>query len=170
MPDWTKTYEKHRPEVLAFLERRLWRRRELAADLCQETFARAMSASTEIRDPSRIRSYLLRTANNLVINHVRRGNRVVAESDLGPGAEIEGREDQGMQSPHAAAESSEIWNRIQNLMMELPRDQRIAFQSGVIERIPYEEIAATQNWTTSKVKISVFRARKFLMKGLKEFR
>ena len=170
MPDWSSTYERYRPEVLAFLKRKLWRRVELAEDLCQETFTRAMSASTEIRDPSRIRSYLYRTANNLVINQLRRGNRVIAENQLAEGVEIDKNIDHGAVSPYQTVERSELYAKIQELLTEVPDDQRIAFVGGVIERRPYTEIAQENDWTVSKVKICVFRARKHLMNELQEYR
>ena len=53
---------------------------------------------------------------------------------------------------------------------QLPEDQRIAFEHGVIERRPYAQIAEEQNWTMSKVKISIYRARKRMMAGLQEYR
>lgn len=52
--DWSSAYSRFRPDVLSFLSRRLWGRQELAEDLAQETFARALKAGTPIRDPSTI--------------------------------------------------------------------------------------------------------------------
>jgi len=42
--DWSSAYSRFRPDVLSFLSRRLWGRQELAEDLAQETFARALKA------------------------------------------------------------------------------------------------------------------------------
>ena len=170
MPDWSSTYERYRPEVLAFLKRKLWRRVELAEDLCQETFTRVMTASTEIRDPAKMRSYLFRTANNLVINQARRGNRVVAENQLAEGVHIDQNVDHDAVSPYLTLERSELYDKIKEVLAEVPDDQRIAFESGVIERRPYEDIAQENNWSVSKVKICVFRARKHLMNELQEYR
>ena len=78
--DWSSAYSRFRPDVLSFLSRRLWGRQELAEDLAQETFARALKAGTPIRDPSTIRSYLLQIANHVFVSHVRRKSRVTSES------------------------------------------------------------------------------------------
>lgn len=168
MTNWSETYKRYGPEVRAFLERRLWGRREEAEDLCQETFARAVGAANQLRDPAKVRSYLLRIANNLLISRLRRPNLVGSESDLAE--EITARADPKAVNPHTEAERSELQAKIGELLERLPDDQRVAFEHGVIQRRPYEEIAREQNWSLSKVKISVYRARKRLMVGLREYR
>ena len=77
--DWSSAYSRFRPDVLSFLSRHLWDRQELAEDLAQETFAHALKAGTPIRDPSTIRSYLLKIANHVFVSHVRRKSRVTSE-------------------------------------------------------------------------------------------
>ncbi len=168
--DWSKAYMRYRPDVFAFLRRRLWGRQELAEDLTQETFTRAMAADVEMRDLSRVRSYLLRTANNLLISHIRRGGRVATESDLGPDADLESHADAAADDPLAASEAAQLRERVQELVAQLPDDQRIAFERGVLERTPYAEIAEEQDWTVAKVKVCVYRARKHMMAGLEAYR
>lgn len=168
MSNWSEAYERYGPEVRAFLERRLWGRREEAEDLCQETFARAVSATIPLRDPTKMRSYLLRIANNLLISRLRRPNLTSSESDLAE--EITTRIDPRAADPHTETERAELQAKIGELLTQLPDDQRLAFEHGVVQRRPYEEIAREQNWTLSKVKISVYRARKRLMVGLREYR
>jgi DNA-directed RNA polymerase specialized sigma24 family protein len=51
----------------------------------------------------------------------------------------------------------------------LPEDLRIAFERGVLARVPYTEIAEERDWTVAKVKVCVYRARKHLMAGLQEY-
>ena len=145
--DWSRAYEEYGPDVLQFLRHRLWSRQDLAEDLLQETFARAMNAGTPVRDPSRIRAYLLQIANNLVIGQGRKFGRVDSESDLGPAANLELHTDQKAPDPLEASGVAQ-------------------FQ----ERVPYAEIAREYGWTLSKVKSCVFRARKTLMDELVEFR
>jgi len=155
---------------MGFLQRRLWGRRELAEDLCQETFTRAMGASVEMDDLKRVRAYLLRTANNLVIGHIRRGDRVRTESELGQSTELDSQVDTGASDPLAIAETSQLQAKVNELVSELSDDLRIAFERGVLARVPYAEIAEEQDWTVAKVKVCVYRARKHLMAGLQEFR
>jgi len=168
--DWSKAYTLYRPDVFAFLRRRLWGRRELAEDLTQETFTRAMAAQVEMRDPSKVRAYLLRTANNLMISHLRRGSRVAIESDLAPDADLESHADATANDPLTASEAAQLRDRVQQLVAQLPEDQRIAFERGVLERTPYAEIAEEHDWTVAKVKVCVYRARKHLIGGLEAYR
>jgi len=170
MSDWSTVYTRYRPDVLGFLKRRLWGRRELAEDLCQETFSRAMGAAVEMDDLGRVRAYLLRTANNLLIGHIRRGDRVRTESDLGPDKALESQVDGKATDPLANAEAGQLQEKVGELVAELSDDLRIAFEDGVLGRLPYSEIAEEQDWTVAKVKVCVYRARKQLMEGLQDYR
>ena len=170
MSDWSTVYTRYRPDVLGFLQRRLWGRRELAEDLCQETFSRAMCATVEMDDLQRVRAYLLRTANNLLIGHIRRGDREASESELGPDKQLDSLTDAKTADPLSNAETEQLHARVDELVAELPDDLRIAFERGVIGRVPYAEIAAEHDWTVAKVKVCVFRARKYLIAGLQDYR
>jgi RNA polymerase sigma factor (sigma-70 family) len=168
MASLPQAYEHHGPAVLAFLRRRLWNSDD-AEDLCQETFLRVIKAEPELRDTSKLRLYLFRTANNLLIDHLRRRVVVSSESELGEHHEIARYADPGPTSPAAWTEWSELNDKLQNLMADLPRDQRTAFELGVIQRKPYADIAREKGWSVGKVKVDVCRARKQLMAGLRDF-
>ena len=168
--DWSRAYTRYRPDILIFLTRRVWGREDLAEDLAQETFARALRASTPLRDPSRIRPYLLQIANNVFLTHIRRPSRVTSESDLGPLADLESHSDRMAIDPHTGSEITELRERVDDLVAELPEEQQIAFKHGVLERRSYAEIAEEHGWTIQKVKSCVFRARKTLMPALEDFR
>ena len=137
MSDWSTVYTRYRLDVLGFLQRRLWGRRELAEDLCQETFTRAMGAAVEMDDLRRVRSYLLRTANNVLIGHFRRDGRETIESDLGPDKELDSQVDAKTVSPLAETETAQLREKVNELVAELPDDMRIAFDRGVLGRVPY---------------------------------
>ena len=168
MSYWSSTYKRYGPEILAFLRRRLWGQDETAEDLCQETFARVMTA--RLREPSSVRAYLFRTANNLLINHIQRGSGAFVDHEADVGAELARRPDPRTTDPYQAAEHAQVRDQIQTLLTQLPADQRTAFEKGVIDGLPYAQIAEEQSWTVTKVKICVYRARKSLMAGLAEYR
>jgi RNA polymerase sigma-70 factor (ECF subfamily) len=171
MTNWSEAYKQYSPEIRAFLERRLWGRREEAEDLCQETFSRVVAAAVELRDPSKVRAYLYRTANNLLISRLRRKSIIRSESDLGDGAEVYSTSiDHSAVDPQAEAERNELQTKMEELLAELPDDQRYAFEQGVLQRRPYADIAQEHDWSETKVKVCVYRARKQLMAGLKDFR
>jgi RNA polymerase sigma factor (sigma-70 family) len=129
-----------------------------------------MGAAVEMDDLRRVRAYLLRTANNLLIGHIRRGDRVTTESELGPDKELDSQADAKAADPLSNAETAQLRDKVDELVAELPDDLRVAFERGVLGRVPYAEIAEEQDWTVAKVKISVYRARKHLMAGLRGYR
>jgi RNA polymerase sigma factor (sigma-70 family) len=129
-----------------------------------------MGATVEMDDLRRVRAYLLTTANNLLIGHIRRGDRVRTESELAPDRELDSRVDSNAFDPLAKTEASQLQEKVQELVADLPDDLRVAFQEGVVRRMPYAEIAEEQDWTVAKVKVCVYRARKHLMDGLKDYR
>ncbi len=170
MTNWADAYKQYGPEIKAFLERRMWGRLDEAEDLCQETFTRVVAAAVELRDPTKVKSYLMRTANNLLISRLRRGKLVSSETDLGEGVDLTAHADPRANDPHAEAQKLELQREVENLLTRLPDDQRLAFEQGVLEKRPYAQIAREQDWTETKVKICVYRARKRLMAGLQEYR
>lgn len=168
MSIWPAAYEKHEPEILAYLRRRL-RTREDAEDLCQETFTRAMQAEGALRNETALRPYLYRIASNLLINHVRRQGRVRTESEFAAGTDLATRADHRALNPEEHALGGDLKRRVEELMTRLPKDHRIAFELGVLQKRPYAEIGAELGWSHSKVKIAVFRARKQLIEGLGDY-
>ena len=117
-----------------------------------------------------MRSYLLQIANRVFVTHVRRQHRVNSESELGPGVNLESHADEMTLDPLAASQAAQLRERVEQLVAELPEDQRIAFRCGVLERRPYAEIAKEHGWSVAKVKSCVFRARQTLMPALQDFR
>ena len=167
MSFWPSAYQQHAPGIRAFLRRRL-RSAELAEDLTQETFVRAMGAEDRIRDHSRLRSYLFRIANNLMLNHRRRPDPVVNASEVEGDLDLDALAHPRGESPDERAHLNELCRRIDAVLDELPPDQRIAFRLGVLERTPYADIGRRLGWSVSKVKINVFRARRRLVEELEE--
>jgi RNA polymerase sigma-70 factor (ECF subfamily) len=152
---------EHRPAVLTFLRRRVWDR-DTAEDLCQETFLRVLRTRPLLRDASRLRAYLLRVAYRLVLDHVRKRDPAVPV----PIAAMDSLAAEPASDPAARYESKELAGRLLELLAALPRDQRIAFELGVLDRCPYTEIARRHGWSVAKVKVSIYRARRRLLDAL----
>jgi RNA polymerase sigma-70 factor (ECF subfamily) len=164
---WPDAYAEHADGLRSFLRRRL-RSAELAEDLTQETFVRAMNAESSLREPERIRSYLYQTAHRLLLNHVRRPKRVQGESDLGGNLDLEALAPEAGDRSDALVREREIREAIQRELEEMPDELAHAFEWAVLEQRPYREIEEHTGWSRSKVKISVFRARKRIMAGLEK--
>ena len=162
---WPDAYMEHAPGLRNFLRRRL-RSRELAEDLTQETFVRAMNAEGSLRDRGRVRPYLYQTAHRLLLNHLRRPTLVRTESDLGGTDELEILAPPARDRSDESVRERELKEVVERLLGQLPEDQALAFSWAVLEQRGYAEIEEHTGWSRSKVKISVFRARQKLMEEL----
>jgi RNA polymerase sigma-70 factor (ECF subfamily) len=163
---WQAAYEEHANAVLAFLLRRVGRR-ELAEDLLQETFVRAIRVDSF--HGGNLRGYLLSIARNLMINRHRRPKLVVPAqvSDEGelPFADVA--------AEGASPEEDTAWirfgERLEQAMAGLKPDHRQAFELAVMEQYSYDEIVQATGWTLPRVKSNVYRARRALIAQLGEF-
>jgi len=168
MPNRAEAYRRHAPEVLAYLRRRLWSREE-AEDLCQESFLRALSSGTALAEVHNPRAYLLRIAHNLMVSHLRRRRVRGAEGGPSPATSPEGLADRGRSGPDEMAEQADFARRLKRNLAGLRHEYRTAFELGVLERRPYAEVARALNCSEGSVKAYVHRARKELMRALRDY-
>ena len=154
---WRSSFNEHSGVVLAFLTSRVGRR-DLAEDLLQETFVRAMRSGA-LRDLSKVRSYLLSIAHRLVIDDVRK-KRPVLFSEVSDDEKVGDIEDLGTPLPDETAEVGFLEARLRAEVDRLSEPLKIAFQAAVIEQRSYSDIAAEQQWTVGQVRVNVHRARK----------
>jgi RNA polymerase sigma-70 factor (ECF subfamily) len=166
MSFWEATYDTHAPSILAFLRSRTGRREE-AEDLLQETFVRAMRAG--VRETGSVRSYLFTIAHHLMINRLRQPRPVLASELEGDEAEPLDALPGGETPTDAAARAGELRRRLAALRATLSPAYRQALDLGILERLPYREIARHTGWTLAQVKINVHRARRRAMEALADF-
>lgn len=158
---WRGAYEQHGPSVLAFLRSRVGNRDD-AEELLQETFVRAIRAGDKLRERDKVRGYLFSTAHNLVRNRARRQQAapVIVDSEK----EIEDGE---LADNRARLRS--LCERLDTVLDTMSSEHRRAFELGVLEKLPYREIAERTGWTISQVKINIYRARRYVMTELTEY-
>lgn len=150
---WRQAYEEHGRAVLAFLRSRA-RSREDAEDLLQETFVRAIRSGGGLRDAGKVRPYLFTTAHNLLRN----ARRHAQSSPLVETAcEIDAEATDGADS---RARLRLLLSSLQALLEGMPPAHREAFQLGVMEKLPYRDIASRTGWSLAQVKVNVHRARR----------
>jgi RNA polymerase sigma factor (sigma-70 family) len=162
---WKSAYETHGPAVLSFLRARLSQHSD-AEDLLQDTFVQAIRSGGSIQDTSKVRSYLFRTAHNLMVNHIKRPN-VVPFTAIGDGEP--GNIDAAAShetSPETVLVNRELKENIKSMLDKLPENHRVAFQLAMVQERSYREIAEVTGWTPAQVKINVYRARKAAMEIL----
>ena len=162
---WMSTFEEHSSSVMAFLASRTGRR-DIAEDLLQETFVRAIRARPEWPDPAKIKSYLFTTAHHLVCSRARK-KRPLLFSEMGNESLALGEVvDHDAVSPESTADLSRLQGRLNDVLKTLSADHRTAFELAVLQQKTYAEIAKEQNWSLAQVKTNVHRARKKVMRDL----
>ena len=129
-----------------------------AADLTQETFLRFYRTAGKYRPEAALRTFLLRIAKNLCIDHIRRSRPVYMETP--PEAVEEDTPDRAL----VRAESLEALNRA---VSELPESQRMAVLLRHGENLRYNEIAEVMDTSVSAVESLLVRARKTLRARLR---
>jgi RNA polymerase sigma-70 factor (ECF subfamily) len=148
-------YRRHVPAVLAYLHARLGRT-DLAADICSETFARALERAALFdarRGPAR--AWLFMIGSSVLVDSVRRGR-------------VEDRARRRLGMPARALTDVDI-ERIEELIdvrrgpdptalvADLPEDQRAALLARVVEERSYAEIAAELEVSEAVVRQRVSR-------------
>ena len=163
---WMTTYEEHGSAVMAFLASRTGRR-DVAEDLLQETFVRAIRARPTLPDPTGVRSYLFTTAHHLLLSrHRRKQPFLFSEASKGDAIALEQMADDDAPSPESAADLSRFEDRLHVVLAKLKPAYREAFQLAVLQQKAYSEIASEQDWTLAQVKTNVHRARKQVIAAL----
>jgi RNA polymerase sigma-70 factor (ECF subfamily) len=156
---WQTTYREHGSSVLAFLASRVGRR-DLAEDLLQETFLRAMRRRPDLTDAGKMRSYLISTAFNLVVDQSRRRRPVLFSETTGAdGAPVEPA-DESSASVETLVDLRRLESQLDGVLKSLRPALRTAFAEAVLGQKPYSEIAREHGWSLQQVRVNVYRARK----------
>jgi len=163
---WMETFEQHGSAVMAFLASRTGRR-DVAEDLLQETFVRAMRAQPQATDVGGIRSYLFTTAHHLLVSRYRKRSPILFSEVAEPASRtFEEIADSRAESPESVADLSRLEQRLREALVTLSPDHRTAFEQAVLGERPYPEIARELGWTLGRVKSNVHRARKKIIAAL----
>jgi len=144
-----QAWQAHRQVVLGWLRRRLADPMR-AEDLTQESFLRLHRAQPPLQEPGQVRAWLLRTAHNLLIDHIRAQAPELPLEDLSV---------QPMPPDPPPWRSFEPC--IAPLAQQLPADYRTALLWD-LDGVPQQEIAQRQGIGLSGAKSRVQRARGLL--------
>jgi RNA polymerase sigma-70 factor (ECF subfamily) len=137
---------------------------DLADDLCQEAFLRALRRVSKLRDPARFPAWLYRIAENTVRDHLRsvarRRNRVTYTDRL----EEFDTSAPAVEDPARREAAERLLAAIRNLPARL-RDPLLLRHSSDLS---YAEIARVLGISENAVQVRIFRARKKLREECKE--
>jgi RNA polymerase sigma-70 factor (ECF subfamily) len=152
---------------------RMVRDRELAEDLAQETFVKALNAIDSYRPEFKFSSWIFKIANNAAIDHLRRRELDTLSLDGSPHAETpEAMQATALQigarqeSPLDTVEAKELGTAIEAAIGSLRPEYRSCILLRHVEGRAYEEIAEMLNLPLGTVKTYIHRARNELRLSL----
>lgn len=156
---------------------RMVRDRELAEDLSQETFVKALNAIESYRPEFKFSSWIFKIANNAAIDHLRRRELDTLSLDGSPHAETpEAVQATALQvgarqeSPLDAVEAKELGATIEAAIGRLRPEYRSCILLRHVEGRAYEEIAEILDLPLGTVKTYIHRARNELRLALAHLR
>ena len=156
---------------------RMVRDRELAEDLAQETFIKALNAIESYRPEFKFSSWIFKIANNAAIDHLRRRELDTLSLDGSPHAETpEAMQATALQigarqeSPLDAVEAKELGGAIEAAIGRLRPEYRSCILLRHVEGRAYEEIAEILDLPLGTVKTYIHRARNELRQALAHLR
>ena len=156
---------------------RMVRDRELAEDLSQETFVKALNAIESYRPEFKFSSWIFKIANNAAIDHLRRRELDTLSLDGSPHAETpEAMQATALQigarqeSPLDAVEAKELGGAIEAAIGRLRPEYRSCILLRHVEGRAYEEIAEILDLPLGTVKTYIHRARNELRQALAHLR
>lgn len=152
---------------------RMVRDRELAEDLSQETFIKALNAIESYRPEFKFSSWIFKIANNAAIDHLRRRELDTLSLDGSPHAETpEAMQATALQigarqeSPLDTVEAKELGSEIETAIGRLRPEYRSCILLRHVEGRAYEEIAEILDLPLGTVKTYIHRARNELRVAL----
>jgi RNA polymerase sigma-70 factor, ECF subfamily len=156
---------------------RMVRDRELAEDLAQETFVKALNAIESYRPEFKFSSWIFKIANNAAIDHLRRRELDTLSLEGSPQAETpEAMEATALQigdrqeSALDEVEARELGGQIEAAIAQLRPEYRSCILLRHVEGRAYEEIAEILNLPLGTVKTYIHRARNELRQALAHLR
>jgi RNA polymerase sigma-70 factor (ECF subfamily) len=145
---------------------RMVRDRELAEDLAQETFVKALNALDSYRPEFKFSSWIFKIANNAAIDQLRRRELNTLSIDGSPNADTpEAIEATALQigadqeSPLEEVAARELGGAIERAIARLRPEYRACIMLRHVEGLAYEEIAQSLDLPLGTVKTYLHRAR-----------
>ena len=156
---------------------RMVRDRELAEDLAQETFVKALNALESYRPEFKFSSWIFKIANNAAIDQLRRRELDTLSIEGSPHASTpEAVEATALQigarqeSPLDTVEALELGGEIEEAISRLRPEYRSCILLRHVEGYAYEEIAQILGLPLGTVKTYIHRARHELRRALEHLR
>jgi RNA polymerase sigma-70 factor, ECF subfamily len=165
--------EKYKQPVMNFVYRTLRDETE-AEDLAQNVFLQVYKSRSRYKRTAKFSTWLFTIAHNLCLNELRRRSRHPAESLEETHGEHEDPpqrqyEDKKNFQPTEMLLHGELAQKIEEVLAELPENQRTAILLCRQEELSYEEIARILDCSLSATKSLIHRGREVLKQKLKPY-
>jgi RNA polymerase sigma-70 factor (ECF subfamily) len=160
---------RHERRVFRLLYRMLGSREE-AEDATQEAFLSLHRHGHRFRREARFSTFLYRVAANAALNRRRSLGRARARvEELGRRQMIDDEGPSVGPDPEAAVHGAQVQAAVQQALLELPKDLRMAVVLFDIEGRAYKEIADVLGVPEGTVKSRIHRGRSALRESLRAF-
>jgi RNA polymerase sigma-70 factor (ECF subfamily) len=169
---FTELVEKYKQPVMNMVSRTLRDQTE-AEDLAQNVFVQVYKSAHRYKSTAKFSTWLFTIARNLCLNEIRRRSRHPAESLEGQGEQEDQPqrqfEDKKTFQPTENLLQSELAQKIEEALSELPENQRTAILLCRQEELSYDEIAEVLGTSLSATKSLIHRGRETLKEKLKPY-
>ncbi|MCU0788003.1 MAG: sigma-70 family RNA polymerase sigma factor [Verrucomicrobia bacterium] len=146
---------------------------EDANDLAQETFIKAYQSLKSFRGGSSFYTWVYRIAVNKTINFLKQRNKRVQLSLNDLDANVEGNPDLvaliSEDTPQRDAQLSELQEKLNEALMRLSEEHRLAVVLHDIQDLPHDEIAKIMDCNVGTVRSRLFYARQQLQGLLADY-
>ncbi|MBE5762273.1 MAG: sigma-70 family RNA polymerase sigma factor [Clostridiales bacterium] len=159
MKGFSKLYEDYRALVYGFLFR-LCKNADLADELTQETFYRAMSSWDKYKGESSVSTYLCAIAKRVYYTNLRKKTFLPLEAAQG--------EDKKTQDIADALIAGDRKMTALHMLHHLPEPYREVFTMRTFAGLDHNEIGELFGKSDSWARVTYYRARQMLQKALRE--
>jgi RNA polymerase sigma-70 factor (ECF subfamily) len=168
--------EKHQGAVYGTIAKMLGDPAE-AQDLAQQVFVRVYRAAPTYRATAQFKTWMFTIVRNLVFNEHRRRSRAILvslypqENDHGHTSGSSGLDlpDLANKAPGESMLQQEMLRKIDEAILALPEQQRLAIVLRRYDEFSYEQIAEILKTSVPATKSLLFRARETLRVALRDY-
>lgn len=148
-------YIKYQPKIYSYFYYQT-NNSSTAEELCQEVFLRAFRGLPGFRGGSSLKTWIYSIAHNLYATWYRRETKYQFTELNDDSLEFMGLT---CSSPEEAAVNREKAEGIKQILLKLSEEYRTVIILCDLHGLSYSEIAQALNWSLSKVKVTLYRAR-----------
>ena len=148
-------YKKYRADIYNYLYFQTTNA-HISEELCQDVFLKAFKGLASYEGRSSIKTWLYCIAHNVYVSWYRREVKIeflpLEKNVIDSLKSMDG-------NPEVAVESKENSEEVMKVLYKLKEEYRTVLILSELNELSYDEIATTLDWSLSKVKTTLYRAR-----------